>query len=148
LPKGNAYQAAFDPAEFDEIIRNLLYQIYRDGKTVTGIRSGGGHDVRINTDELTIGIDQRATAIAFVDDGIGLYKRLNGGIDYGLLVRLWIPPPLFVLPLLQFAGNDAGGTAGGTDNTRGNCRFQAQRVAYRQYPFADADFVRITESDE
>src|SRR5690606_17570254 len=52
LAEGDTDEASFNPPEFDEIVGDFLDQIHRYGEAITGVGARGGHDIRVDADEL------------------------------------------------------------------------------------------------
>ena len=77
---------------------------------------------RIDADHFAIGVDQRSTAIARVDRGIGLNEIVIGtGADH---------PPF------------------GADDARGDGMFQTERIADRHHPIANVQLARVAKLGE
>src|SRR5690606_33874207 len=77
LPEGDTNESPFHFAVFDEVVRNFLDKVNRNGKAVSRIISCGGGNIRVDPDQFAMSINQRSATVAFINNSISLYKRLH-----------------------------------------------------------------------
>src|SRR5690606_3985215 len=63
---------------FEQVFDYFIDQIGRNRKTISGIITCGTGDSRVDTDQISVEVDQGPSTISFVDSGIGLDKAFNG----------------------------------------------------------------------
>ena len=110
------------PAVFDQVRHHLAGDGRGRGEADALPAAGGGKDRRVDANQVTARIDQRATGVTAVNGGVGLNE--------------------------VFERSDAQMTAaGGTDNAHGHGLAHAQRIADGQHHIADGDLIRTVQLD-
>ena len=71
-----ADRAAADRAMRDELVHDVLGEIARHGEPDALIAAGLAEDRRVDPDELSTRVDQRAAGISLIDRGVGLNEVL------------------------------------------------------------------------
>ena len=115
-------------ARLDQLVHDLLDQVDRDGKAISGIEAGLARNRRVDADGFALHVDQGPARIARVDGGISLDEI--GNAEVGRLEPLETP---------ALGADDAAG-----DRKR---ELVAQRVPDGQYPLADALVVAVAQRD-
>src|SRR5450432_169647 len=113
----HAYVAAADASLAEKTAGNKLGGVYADSKTQTlRAHDGGG----VHADDLSVGSDQRAAGISWVEGGVGL----NDVVD-------------------EAAGVGTQRASQGADHTGGDGVLKPIRIADRDGELADAKFLRV-----
>src|SRR3569833_3047272 len=124
----NSKEGTLMSTELHDIADDLFYDVDRYSKGITCVRTCGGSNGGIDTDQLTLGDDKGAAAVAGIDGGVGRDKGFNRG--------------------LALTSVDVERAAFGADDTSGDCCFQREGIANGQYPLTDLYFIGVTIEQE
>src|ERR1700730_3899746 len=111
--------ATLDLTVLDQLVHDLASHIDRDGKADTNITATRCHYRRIDADDPSLQIDQRASRIARIDRGVGLDEIL-----------------------IAF---DAGAAPERADDPRGHGLAEAERIADREDKIADLQAIGVAD---
>ena len=121
LLDADAKPSAAGMAVFAELHHHALGEVGRDRKADADRAAGGGVDGGVDADDVAVHVEQRATGVAAVDGGVGLDEVVVGAL--------------------------ADVAAAGGDDTGGDGAAEAEGIADREHPVADALDVAIAELD-
>src|SRR5436190_11295682 len=76
----HAEEAASHFALGQNLLRDKLHFIRRQGKTNSVVVAGQGRDLRVHADRFAVHVDQWSAAVAAVDRGVGLQETLKAGV--------------------------------------------------------------------
>src|SRR5690606_10918263 len=121
----HAYVSTLYRSEFFEVVYDFLYQVNRNGKTITGIYAGRRRNSGINTDQFSLRIYQCPATVTFVNYGVSLDEGFHGSTNNRLT---WLSIAVRRLALVAQYTNLSSFR---TDDTSRNCRLKAKRISNR-----------------
>ncbi len=121
-------QATLYDTKFTKVLYDLAHNRRRNGKAVAGEHTRRAADGSVDAHQVAVDVDQGATRIPGINDGICLDERLDGQLAAGTADDIDATP---------LGGDDAG-----RDRAR-----QTERVAYGHHPLANAEFIAVGKLD-
>src|SRR5690606_9950143 len=72
--------AALYTSLLDELSPDLIRHVGRDRETDSDVDAGGRKDLRVDADQLAVGVYQRSAGIATIDGGVGLQEIFEASV--------------------------------------------------------------------